>query len=345
VLAIGGSAGSLPPLIELVRSLPSDLVAAVLVCQHMGQQGTSHLPQILGRHASLPSAWAGDGDRLEAGRIYVAPPGHHLLVHERRARLSAGPRVNRHRPSIDVLFASLAEGSGPPATVVVLSGVLDDGAVGSALVDQAGGRVLVQDPESCEFSGMPRAALAAAPRARIMKRESIREEVDAMSAGATGDWSSERTTEPDPEVGMQDEIAASPGFLLPGETALTRLGCPECGGGLARVDLPQISYFRCHVGHQYGPQTLVAAFGDAVEAKLWSAVAAIEEHAAAQGYLEATAGDGFRSPTRPFARGTRARDLTDRAATLRQHVQRWTATDVERGEHTRDQPAALEEPS
>ena len=142
---------------------------------------------------------------------------------------------------------------------------------------------------------------------------------------------------------MQDQIAATPGFLLPGETGLTRLACPECGGGLARVDLPQISYFRCHVGHQYGPQTLVAAFDDAVESKLWSAVAALEEHAAAQGYLDATTADGSASPTRPFAPGTRARDLTDRAATLRQHVQRWTARDVEVEGRAGDQPGALEE--
>ena len=338
LLAVGGSAGSLGPLIELVGGLPADLPAAVLVCQHLGEQGPSRLPQILGRRGVLPSAWAMDGDPLKAGRIYVAPPGHHLLVHAQHVRLSPGPRVNRHRPSVDVLFASLAQTSGAQVTVVVLSGVLDDGAVGSALVDQAGGQVLVQDPEASEFAGMPRAALAASPRARIIRGESIGQEVmAAMSVGSTGGGLSQRAPEPDPEVGMQDEVSPSPGFLLPGETGLTRLACPECGGGLARVDLPQITYFRCHVGHQYGPQSLLAALGDATEGRLWSAVAALEEQAAAQGYLEAATTGGSRSAAPPFSRGSRARDLTDRAAALREHVQRWTATDSELGARPEDQ--------
>ena len=71
-----------------------------------------------------------------------------------------------------------------------------------------------------------------------------------------------------------------PGFLSEEETKLTRMVCPECGGSLAQVDLPQISYFRCHIGHQYAPQTLAAAQAETAEAKLWSAVAAMEEQAA-----------------------------------------------------------------
>jgi two-component system chemotaxis response regulator CheB len=104
LLAVGGSAGSLGPLIELINALPADLGAAVLVCQHTSQEGRSHLPDILSRRSRLPVAWAVDLERLRNGRIYVAPPGRHLLVHDGRARVSSGPKVNRHRPSVDVLF-------------------------------------------------------------------------------------------------------------------------------------------------------------------------------------------------------------------------------------------------
>lgn len=94
-----------------------------------------------------------------------------------------------------------------------------------------------------------------------------------------------------------------PTFLSEGETRLTRLTCPECGGSLAQADLPRISYFRCHVGHQYSPQSLEAAQAEAVEAKLWAAVAALEEHAALarhlaehhQGVFPGDAGSGYGS--------------------------------------------------
>jgi two-component system chemotaxis response regulator CheB len=322
LLAVGGSAGSLPPLTQLVEGLPADLAAAVLICQHTGERSRSQLPQILSRRSMLPVAWADDSEPLIPGRIYVARPGRHLLVGGGSVRLSAGPRVNRHRPSVDVLFASVAQSAGPRATVVVLSGVLDDGAVGSALVDLAGGRVLVQNPTTAEFASMPAAALAAAPNARIMTGEVI--SWDAVAAvtlepedrpARTGSAATE------PEV----EMPSDPGFLRPGESRLTRLACPECGGGMAQVDLPQISYFCCHVGHQYSPQSLAAAQAEASEEKLWSAVAALEEQVVFQGYLDtlqlpaATEADGS------AVRRSSARDLVERAAALRAQVQSWTA--------------------
>jgi two-component system chemotaxis response regulator CheB len=74
-------------------------------------------------------------------------------------------------------------------------------------------------------------------------------------------------------------------FLSAGETRLTRLACPECGGALAEAVLPQITYYRCHVGHQFGPQSLAAAQAETAEAKLWGAVATLEETAALARHL------------------------------------------------------------
>lgn len=329
LIAIGCSAGSLGPLIELVRGLPADLEAAVLVCQHTTQQGRSQLPVILARQGPLPATWAAEGDPLRAGRIFVAPPGHHLFVDDHQTRLSTRPRVNRHRPSVDVLFASLARAAGAAATVVVLSGVLDDGAVGSALVDLAGGQVLVQNPETSEFSGMPRAALAAAPNAIVMTGESMSKHVVDAVRRSSAPRAGGPAVRAEPEVGMEDATFEDPSFWLPGEDRQVRLACPECGGGLTRVDLPQVSYFRCHVGHQYAPQSLVAAQAEAVEARLWSAVAALEEQASMQGYLDtlATGSADEDAPLPAFASGG-ARDLAARAAALREQIQRWTAADT-----------------
>lgn len=277
VVVVGGSAGSHPALLSLVAGLPADLTAPMLVVIHVGAQAASRLPQILSRAGQLPAAHASDGAPLRGGEILVAPPDRHLLVEGKTVRLSRGPRVNRVRPAVDVLFDSAARAFGGQVTAVVLSGMLDDGAVGAALVSKAGGQVLVQAPDQAPYSSMPRAALAAAPGAMAVPAEQL--------PAATRRAVHRAAVEPVLEVHdfqrgsavMKMTDSSDPGFLAASETRLTRLACPECGGGMAEISLPSISYFHCHVGHQFGPQTLAAAQAEASEAKLWSALAALDE--------------------------------------------------------------------
>jgi two-component system, chemotaxis family, protein-glutamate methylesterase/glutaminase len=165
IVVVGGSAGSLPPLLELARALPADLPGSVAVTIHVGERARSRLPWLLQRAGPLPATHAETGEQLKPGHIYVAPPGHHMLLPGGVAELSSGPRVNRHRPAVDVMFASAARWFGDRVVAVVLSGLLDDGAVGAALVAQAGGLVVVQEPDDADQPSMPRAALAAAPGA------------------------------------------------------------------------------------------------------------------------------------------------------------------------------------
>jgi two-component system chemotaxis response regulator CheB len=326
VLAVGGSAGSVRPLVEIVRDLPSDLPAAVLVTIHIGEQ--TRLPQILSRSGPLPATEARDSEVLQHGRIYVAPPGRHLITRNGLALLSPGPRVNRHRPAVDVMFASAAEWVAERAVAVVLSGVLDDGAVGAALIDQVGGSVLIQDPAEAEFAGMPRAALAAAPRARAVPvrqlARQIRRSLDVAQSRSSGAvaWEAEWGTD------MDMVESADPGFLLEDESKLTRLTCPDCGGSMAQVDLPQISYFRCHVGHQFAPQALAAAQVEASEKKLWSAVAALEEQAAVLRYLQRSMPQDGAVPEAdgsPVAEERYAEEIASRARALRSQVRAWSS--------------------
>ena len=303
VLAVGGSAGGIEALVELVAALPPDLPACVLVTVHVGGNSLSNLPEILGRAGPLPAAHARDGEPLRRGRIYVAPPDFHLLAAQGVAQLSSGPRVNRHRPAIDVMFASAARWAGPRVVAVVLSGMLDDGAVGSALVERAGGRVVVQEAADALFDSMPRATLAAVPAAvattvermgpmlaaavgRVRTENGAGGEIVAVDGtaqafvGAFGDEKGGPQMH-DARMGDSDD----PGFLSAAELRLTRLSCPDCTGGLAEIDVSGLRYYRCHVGHQYGPQSLEAAQREAVEAKLWAAAAALEEHAALARHL------------------------------------------------------------
>jgi two-component system chemotaxis response regulator CheB len=279
VVVIGGSAGGVEALVELVGGLPADLPAVVLVTIHIGEYAHSALPQILSRCGFLEAVHPVDGEPLRAARIYVAPPGRHLLMPLGKVELSAGPRINRHRPAVDAMFGSAARWAGQGVVAVVLSGLLDDGAVGAALIAQAGGAVVVQDPREALFPSMPQAALRAAPGAVAVSSAQLGEYVSEL-VGKSGEtvWSPSDMRQAGSAMTMAN--SGDPRFLFPDEARLTRMVCPECGGVLAELELPQISYYRCHAGHHYGPQSLAAAQAESAESKLWAAVAALEEQAA-----------------------------------------------------------------
>jgi two-component system, chemotaxis family, protein-glutamate methylesterase/glutaminase len=329
VVAVGGSAGSVQPLVEIVRELPSDLPAAVLVTVHVGEQ--TRLPQILSRSGPLQATHVRDREVLEHGRIYVAPPGRHLIARDGIALLSPGPRVNRHRPAVDVMFASAVEWVAWRTVAVVLSGALDDGVVGAAIVAQAGGQVLVQDLGEAEFASMPRSALAAAPGARAVPVRQLAHQIRQCVEVARSLRSESARFEARMEAEMDMLESDDPGYLGEDESRLTRLTCPDCGGGLAQVDLPQISYFRCHVGHQFAPQALASAQADASEKKLWSVVAALEEQAAVLRYMQRL---GSRRQTQAAppgqdhsltARQHYADEVASRAVALRTQVRAWSS--------------------
>jgi two-component system, chemotaxis family, protein-glutamate methylesterase/glutaminase len=322
-VVVGGSAGGLDPLRQLAAGLSADLPGFVAVTIHVGEHARSRLPGILGRQGPLPAAHAQSGEPVQPGRIYVAPPGCHLLMPGGVVELSHGPRMNRTRPAIDAMFASAARWFGDRVVAVVLSGVLDDGAVGAALVERAGGLVIVQDPAEAAQSSMPRAAMAAAPAAIVLPGTELGQAISAM-LGESGLVSWPRT-EPREAEEVTMEESSDLQFLSTGETGLTRLACPECGGALAEAVLPHITYYRCHVGHQFAPQSLAAAQADAAEAKLWAAVATLEETAALARHL---AGHTEAEEDLARQRNGTAKWAADLADTLRAQMRQIPDADV-----------------
>jgi two-component system chemotaxis response regulator CheB len=160
VVTVGASAGGLEPLAELVSRLGPEVPASVICIFHVSPRGPSVLPAILARRARVPVAAASDGAVPYLGHVYVAPPGHHLVVDGGRLRLADGPPVHFVKPSADVLFESAALAWGGHVASVVLSGSGSDGAAGTRAIHEHGGLTLVQDPREAEFSSMPEAAIA-----------------------------------------------------------------------------------------------------------------------------------------------------------------------------------------
>src|SRR5918994_118391 len=161
IVVIGGSAGGIPALTTLVQGLPRDLPAALFVVVHIPPYSVSRLPQILSRSGPLYATHAVDGEPIQPGHIYVAPPDRHLLVRQGRIALTRGPRENHARPAIDPLFRSAARVYGSRVIGVELSGALYDGRMGLLAVKTRGGTAIVQDPRDAAFESMPQSALRA----------------------------------------------------------------------------------------------------------------------------------------------------------------------------------------
>lgn len=159
-VGIAASTGGPAAALEVLRVLPADLRAPILLAQHITPGFTQGLVRWLDREVPLEVAVATSGEEARPGRVYVAPDDHSLWL-TRTGRLSCERRPESIRPSADLLFESLAQVHGREALGVILTGMGDDGARGLAALHAAGALTLAQEPESCVVASMPRAAIAA----------------------------------------------------------------------------------------------------------------------------------------------------------------------------------------
>ncbi len=161
VVAIGSSAGGINALSKLLSALPGDLPVPVLVVQHLDPRHETVIADVLQRRSPLEVTMAADGEQISSGVVYIAPPDQHLLVHSGgMLSLSKSELVHFVRPSVDLLFESVAGTYGDRAIACVLTGAGSDGAMGVTAVHTRGGTVIVEDPGTAEFTGMPDAATA-----------------------------------------------------------------------------------------------------------------------------------------------------------------------------------------
>ena len=159
VVCIGTSTGGPNALAEIFREFPADLPVPIVVVQHMPPMFTAMLAERLDAQSALPCHEGADGQVVERGHAYLAPGGHHMVVERTggavRLRIHDGPMENSCRPSVDVLFRSVAAAFGGAILAVVMTGMGQDGLRGSAAIRECGGRVIAQDEASSVVWGMP----------------------------------------------------------------------------------------------------------------------------------------------------------------------------------------------
>ena len=280
IIVIGASAGGVQALSTLVSALPPNLPAAVFIVLHIPAAHPSLLPTILSRDAHMPVSHAMNSERIEHGRIYVAPPDRHLLIESANIKLVHGPKENFHRPSIDTLFRSAARWAGASVIGVVLTGARDDGTVGMRAIKNQGGTTIVQDPIEATFPSMPLSVMQdisvdySVPLREIgpLLNKLTREPVDADGGYPLAE-----------EVELEAKIAGQEmdsGELIASVERLGRvsqLTCPECQGALWEMRDEEMLRYRCHVGHALSAESLSEGQAERIEVALWSAVRALEE--------------------------------------------------------------------
>jgi|TARA_R100000049_G_C1957062_1_gene115524 two-component system chemotaxis response regulator CheB len=277
LIGIGGSAGGLPALLDMLAAYDPQSPAALFVVLHRAREA-GHLLDILRQRSPIDVIEPEDGARIQPGCLHLAPPDAHLVIGENHVHLRRGPKENNFRPAIDPLLRSLAVFGGGRATAVILSGYLDDGAAGCRAIAATGGRVIVQDPNESISPSMPRAAISAVGEPELI-----------APAGAIGTALSSlvadeaRPTYPPPErVKLELMIAGLEKASMSSEDELGELApynCPDCNGVLWRIEDGPLSRFRCHTGHAYTQNALADRQDELLEQSMYDTLRSLREKA------------------------------------------------------------------
>lgn len=279
IVVIGSSAGGVAAMQQLVRDLPPDLPAAVFVVVHISPHVPSMLAEILAKAGRMPALAVTRPLRFRPGTIYVAPPDHHLILSRTHVSIAHGPRENRHRPSVDVLFRSAAQELGPRVVGLVLTGFLDDGAAGLAAIHREGGVTMVQDPRDAVFPDMPRNALQAVPVDHVVPMAGMADALIRVVSRPHG----RRRRAVAKEIATENQMSL---MESNGRPRMEKIGtpstftCPECQGPLWELRNGDLLRYRCQVGHAFSADSMLKGQEEVVERALWVALGALQSRVA-----------------------------------------------------------------
>ena len=251
--------------------------ASVFVVLHIPPDATSRLHAVLGANCALPVEPAQDGAPIVPGHVYVAVPDRHLLIEGNRIRVTRGPRENRARPAVDVLFRSAAYHNGPKTIGVILSGNLDDGTAGLWTIKDRGGIALVQSPDDASYPSMPKSAIEHVAVDQILPVAKMPSAIASLTkASIFAEQAEAKGTTMEAEV----NIAVGENPLMNGSLQLGAISpntCPTCHGVLVKIKEGKIVRYRCHTGHAFSIQSLFTQLGEEIDITLMTALRTIDE--------------------------------------------------------------------
>lgn len=321
IVVIGASAGGISAVGELLATLRPPLDGSLFVVIHTSPDGAGLLPAVLARGNAWPIGYGEDGERFETSHVYVAPPDHHMLIKPGRLQIVRGPRENRFRPAVDPLFRTAAESYGSRVIGIVLTGSLDDGTHGLELVKRHGGIAIVQDPAEAMAPSMPLSAIQNVEVDHILRVAEIARRLPAIVAESVAAQPARTRGAPDVAEGTatnQRRWGGRPSDLT----------CPECGGALRELEGGNVMRFRCHVGHGYTADSLLADQSDGLENVFWSALRALEEHSMLRRRMSEHAQEAGRADAaKVFER--EAREIELRASAIRRILHEQRPTDIQ----------------
>ena len=277
IVVVGTSSGGIEALQTLVAGLPRDFAAAMFIVMHTSPAAPGVLQAILDRASPLRVSYPADNDRFQAGRIYIAPADKHMLLEPGIIRLTRGPKENLFRPAIDPLFRSASQVYGPRVIGVILTGGLDDGTAGLWAIKKLGGIAVVQDPKDAVVPSMPINALH---HVSVDHTVGIAEMPRLLAKLTTMPAEQQEVIEVPEHLDIEVKIAKQDPAIehhvrnLWDKSSYT---CPECHGVLMQLTEGGRERFRCHTGHAFSADGLLASLTEGVEETLWSAIRIIEE--------------------------------------------------------------------
>lgn len=276
LVVIGASAGGLKAVAELLSRFPKNNTISVFVVLHVSTNSIGQvIVQHIQKHTSLICEIPVNGQKIEQGHLYVAPPDHHMLVKRGQICIHNGPHENRWRPSIDVLFRSAAVAYNSHVVGIILTGLMDDGTSGMGAIKRSGGICIVQEPEEAEFSDMP---------ANVLKHVDVDYRVSIAEMGYV--LENLFSIPSAPEVSVPKELAIEVEIterLSSQVQEMNKIGdqslfrCPDCGGALWKIKGDTVDRYRCYTGHVYTQKVLFQAQAEGIEETLWVAIRMLEE--------------------------------------------------------------------
>lgn len=160
IVAIGSSAGGIKAIAIILSALPVDFPAPILIVQHLDPSHKSLIVEIMQRHSRLRVTEAIDGETMNPSTVYIAPPNKHMLVNDGKIQLTSTAFFHFSRPSIDLLFESVAATFGERAIGIILTGSGHDGTMGIKAIKENGGTTIAQDEARSEYRDMPQSAIS-----------------------------------------------------------------------------------------------------------------------------------------------------------------------------------------